>query len=153
MCDAEDKCAAASFTESECNLHRFGFAKKADEDEWSSYVKAEVGLDMDRMDKLEETFPLIQLRQRLTNFYNSSDALTPFVCFTKCNQSEECTAASFTVDIQLSDNCYFFRGGEFGVTSDLDGIEMWTSFIKSSGELALAPSLNVRNFAIFTKFR
>jgi hypothetical protein len=155
-CDADDKCAAASFltsesenraermlpisfTTTECSLHKFGFVKKVQEasetDEWTSYIKSEVSKYLEDVDILTIEFPLVQQRQRLINFYNNSNALTPLQCFRACNESIECAAASFTTDIHWSCNCYFFREGEYKEAEDMTGIKMWTSFVKATVSL------------------
>jgi hypothetical protein len=135
-CDADVKCAAASLTSSDCNLHKFGFTQRTrDSSAWIAYIKPEVSRDLADSGKLSDMFPPgVRKSTKLVNFYDSLDSLTPSRCFAKCKENDECAAASFTTDINSLHNCYLFKAGEFTESEGDELIESWTTYCKSADQ-------------------
>jgi hypothetical protein len=84
---------------------------------------------------LTQMFPVIKQRTRLyRGDYQQLNTLTPSRCFTLCNASVSCGAASFTTDPKWETNCHLSRAGKFVETSETNAVavksEYWTSFIK-----------------------
>jgi hypothetical protein len=133
-CDKDSRCAAASFTASQCNLHKFGFVQNtsANPTDYSSYIKLEVKMAMLKSQNLADKFPFVQYNTRYTSNYDSFDALTPLQCFKTCKESDLCAAASFTTNIDMPFNCFFFEQGMFEAYEDRTMIETWTSWTRET---------------------
>jgi hypothetical protein len=127
-CETDAKCAAASFTSSECSLLKFGFEKESDVSDCTAYIKLEVVVDMTGMEKLTNKFPIVKLKTRLLGFYSNIDTLTPSHCFEVCKMSAECGGATFTVDAKKPQNCFLSQPGKFSEKV----WELWTSYVKST---------------------
>jgi hypothetical protein len=136
-CEADAKCAAASFQSPECSLLKFGFEKESDVSDCTAYIKLEVVVDMTGMEKLTNKFPIVKLKTRLLGFYSNIDTLTPSQCFDTCKASSDCGGATFTTDAKKPKNCFISHPGSFTESTSKFLSELWTSYTKVVNEVAL----------------
>jgi hypothetical protein len=130
-CDADPKCAAACLTVPlTCRLFKYGFQQVNSIGGSSSYIKAQVLAELNS--QLAVKFPTIKPRTMFLNYYDAFDTITPSLCFATCTASQACAAASFTTGVKYLFNCYMYKSGQYRTSQSAEGIELWTSFTKSS---------------------
>jgi hypothetical protein len=108
---------------SSANCSSTGF-RMIQSDRGCSYLKPEVSYEIANFNRLINELS-IKLQARYT--YESLDTLTPSLCFRRCNESVDCAAASFNIDVEPQ-NCFFYKKGLYGVSGE--GYEFWLSFVK-----------------------
>jgi hypothetical protein len=150
-CEADVRCAAASFTPSDCYLHKFGFVHKVlDSGAWTAFVKLAVSEDAD---KLSERFPTAKQNTRYTSGSGSGstglNVLTPSLCFKQCAERDECAAASFTTNIYSDRNCYMFAENEFVKSDDPEEIDTWVSYSKPRMSDSTVPTITTKSSTTF----
>jgi hypothetical protein len=110
-------------------LYKFGFEKVARATCASQFIKPEVQVEMDNINRLGETFSLVKPRAQLIGQPASSvNFLRPYLCFNACMQTAECAAASFTIDPRSPTNCMIYRQNQYKESNEVN--ELWTSYVK-----------------------
>jgi hypothetical protein len=143
-CDADSKCAAASFTTlpeqkkklaSLCLFYKFGFIRTPGaNDAWTSFIKPEVAAELVGLKTLTKRFRDVKLGTQFVNhthYYENVDTLTPSSCFSRCKESELCASASFTVDVVFVHNCFLYKKSSVELT-DVIPDSYWFSYMKVS---------------------
>jgi hypothetical protein len=122
-----------------CFAYRFGFQKKIALNQSVAYIKPEVINDIEQLEKLNDSLPIVTHNARFVNyqqFYDEVNALTPSACFQQCKLSVLCGAASFTTDIECPRNCFLYkRVTGFGQSLELTlGLSKWISYTKEQSQ-------------------
>jgi hypothetical protein len=119
-----------------CFGYKFGFQRKLAVNGSSAYVKPVVVAEIERLDKLNETFSIVHQSNRLAKLihYDKFDMLTPSMCFSECSLSLVCGAAAFTTDIEFVRNCYLYKKSEVSKndTLEFDVSSKWILYVKNT---------------------